>query len=145
MIKISYTTRMPVGADELWRALTDFAASPRWQPAVIEERCEPAGPPEVGSRIFQARRFMGRRVEGWNEVDAVRPPMYLHSRGDGVVTEYRLVPAGAGTELTFTIELAAIPWLARPVVRLVLRRDVSARFRRLRALLAAGGWAQVQC
>jgi uncharacterized protein YndB with AHSA1/START domain len=43
MVQVTHTTRITASPLQLWRALTDFAASPDWQPAVIEVRCEPAG------------------------------------------------------------------------------------------------------
>jgi hypothetical protein len=144
MVQVSHTTRLPFAPERLWRALTDFPASTDWQPAVIEERCEPAGTPAPGSRIYQARRFMGRKITGWSTIEVFEPPVRMCNRGDGVRTEYTLTPAesGAATDLTFTITLTQIPPLMRPLVRRGLRRDVVGRFQRLRTLLEAGRWAE---
>jgi hypothetical protein len=146
MVQVSHTTRIAVAPARLWQALTDFAASTDWQPAVIEERCEPAGPPRQGSRIYQARRFLGRRITGWSTIEVFQPPHRMCNRGDGVRTTYTLQPAesGAATDLTFVITLTQIPALMRPLVRYGLRRDVIGRFQRLAALLAAGRWPEPQ-
>ena len=145
MVHIEHSVVIQRPCATVFAALTDFAHTPEWQPQVIEERPIPAGPVAVDTQIYQARRFMGRRIESTSRVVEFVPDARMVNRSapdvvPGVETAYILTPVGGGTQLTFHITLTGrgIGWqLLQPIMRRALRGDVVQRFRTLKTRLEA--------
>ncbi len=145
MVQVEYSTIIARPCATVFAVLTDFARTPEWQPQVIEERPIPLGPVAVGTQIYQARRFMGRRIESTSMVIEFVPDQRMVNRSaSGVVpaveTAYYLVPLAQGTQLTFRIQLtgSGMGWqLMQPIMRWALHNDVVQRFRTLKTRLEA--------
>ena len=141
-VRVEHSVVIERPVEQVFAALTDFENEPRWQPAVLESRHTPPGPVRLGTRTFQARTFMGRRVKSTSEVTAYEPDhlMVCTSTPDvspAVQTTYRVERVPEGTRVFFTIVLetkGAFSIIA-PLVKRGLTKDVVTRFQTLKGQL----------
>lgn len=98
--------------ETVFLALADFEAEPRWQPAVLETKIEPAGPVHVGTKTLQKRKFGGRTITTVGEITKYEPNQRIVSRSTpdnpppAFETIYEVTPNERGTLVTYTIELS---------------------------------------
>jgi len=111
-------------AGEVFAFFADPTNDPRWRSHVKEITA--SGPPGVGSTVHQVVAGPGGRgIPADFEVTAYQPPTRYAFRVTAgpvrPVGEFRFAPAGAGTEVTFSLsaELSGIKklFLSRPVQR----------------------------
>ncbi len=131
--------------NEVFAALQDYPNYPTWQPNVLTARHQPAGSIQVGSRIYEQRRFMGQAVESVGIVTAYQWPTesVVESAPESPANEptfrstTHCAAMGNRTQVTFTIVLRGhgLFTLLSPIIQLGLRRDLRARFRRFKAVL----------
>lgn len=119
-IKIDYEIDCP--PDDLFAALTDFAALPTWRSVEII-RLEPPGPAQAGSHVFSAVRTIGRRMRFENEITVLDPrSRYYADRfvngSFAIQSSWWVQPRNSGSLLTWTTDyeatglMAFIPGLA---------------------------------
>jgi uncharacterized membrane protein len=94
--------------DRVFELSTDFKRYPEWNVSYPEVR-EVTGPIAVGTKIHAVTKVLGRSLEGWTEIVEVEPPRYLKTKGTSLQggylnVEYRLTPAGTGTDFAVEIE-----------------------------------------
>jgi len=138
-IEIRHRVVIHRSAADIFAAVTDFAAEPRWQPAVLASRHTPPGPVQVGTRTHQVRKFFGRRIEATAEVTAFEPDRLMvcistPEVSPVVQTTYALEPDDGSTALTFIITLGT-PGAMRlfvPIIKRSLTKDVTIRFATLK-------------
>jgi hypothetical protein len=149
MPRVSQEIEIARTPDAVFAFLADFANDPSWRANVVAMR--PMGEPGdlggVWSRQIEVRRVPGRAVESEAVVTVFEPPKALSvQRASGPIrpeAHYRLEPAGAGTRLSFRLEiaLAGAAWVALPVVwlfmQLAIRPTLPGDLARLKRLLEA--------
>ena len=116
------TTATP---DAAFAYLQDFSNAEEWDPGT--RTCErTSGDGGVGTTYHNVSSFLGREVELTYTTSELVPPNHVQLRGrneqfDGV-DDFRLRPAGAGTEVTYHAEFAfsGVSRLAAPLVALYL-------------------------
>lgn len=129
--------------ETVFLALADFEAEPRWQPAVLETKIEPAGPVHVGTKTLQKRKFEGRTITTVGEITKYEPNQRIVSRSTpdnpppAFETIYEVTPNERGTLVTYTIELSGkgIFNLIAPFMKGSLTKDVETRFATLKNML----------
>jgi uncharacterized protein YndB with AHSA1/START domain len=145
-IQASDEVVVPFSPSEVWRVLTDIAASPSWWPRGFRLRVLHIEPRVVGSEV-ELRPFGGRpfrcRVEAVEEPRSIRTQYYgdfINGRG-----EWRLEPLGAGTRVGYELDVQAegrvVAWLGRilPLAR-IHSRQMQGIFRQLeRVIMQANG------
>lgn len=145
MAAFSHTVRIARAPAEVFPWLLEADKVPRWTGNLEAYEVDGGGPVREGSRVRQVLDVSGHRVDVEMEIARHDPPRTAESRfstnGIDVVTTYALAPAGAGTELTQTLEAKAGGFSARmllPVVKPRLERKLTEDLERLRTLLEAG-------
>jgi uncharacterized membrane protein len=89
--------------ERVFELYIDVKRWPEWMPGLVEVK-EVTGPlDKVGTRIHEVSRFLGRTMEGWDEIaEAERPRLVkMTSQGEGAKSSMtlRLTPAGQGTDV----------------------------------------------
>ena len=114
---------------EVWAALMDLAAAPRWRPLIRSMETEDGAPVRVGQRIRVVVELMGNAVVRSSETVALEPERRwtVRSAHEGMegVFEFRLDPTAGGTMVVHqfdvrTSRLTRIPLL--PLIALSERR-----------------------
>ena len=130
---------MRVPIERVWALSTDVERTREWLPAgvLVEKLTE--GPLRVGWRYRETRTILGRRDTRVYEVTALEPPRRseVASRDGGefrFALEAEALDVGT-TRLTLrgAAELGCLGVLAAPLVRHVLRKNMEADFRGLKA------------
>lgn len=131
--------------EEVYAYLADPTHLVEWQQDVEEIRGAPGVALSRGATFTEVRSFLGKRVESTLEVTAAEPGKELSLRTvtGPVRVEIRhlLEPAGEGTLVLVEAEADAgkLVGLGGPLVRRAAERRARGDFRRLKALLEAGG------
>jgi uncharacterized protein YndB with AHSA1/START domain len=123
--------------------LTAWENIPRWEAGVQEAAQTTPGPPGVGARGRDRRRFLGRTTETAYEVTAYEPPRVFGVRSlSGPVpvrASYTLAPVPGGTRLDSVADfgVGGPMRLLAPLLGRVIQRQHERDLRRLKALLEA--------
>jgi uncharacterized membrane protein len=97
------TDHFEVPIERVFDLYIDVKRWPEWMPGLVEVK-EVTGPLDTaGTRILEVSRFLGRTMEGWDEIaEAERPRLVkMTSQGEGAKSSMtlRLTPAGQGTDV----------------------------------------------
>jgi uncharacterized protein YndB with AHSA1/START domain len=109
---------------DVWHALTDLSAAPRWRPLVRSMETEDGEPVHAGSRVRVSIEFFGRRTSRVSTTTAFEPERRwtLHSSDNPAIEGYfdfQLEPEETGTRVVTTCDLIAhsfLPWLFLPLI-----------------------------
>ena len=117
----------------VWDVAIDPALAPRWRALVKSMKTEDGGPIRQGSRLLVAFDVYGTEAVRVAQIDVFEPPHRYTSRSVDQPAiagefEFRFEPHGAGTKVTFTLELWAKSFLSRLFLPLTARGE-----RRIRA------------
>jgi uncharacterized protein YndB with AHSA1/START domain len=98
---------------DVWAFIADGANAPKWRPGVLDvAHLSGQGLGETWKQGVKGPG--GRRIDADYEITAWEPPQRLAFKAiAGPVRprgEYRLVPDGAGTQLTFSLEAELSGW-----------------------------------
>ena len=126
--------------EDVFAYLSDTRLHTQWDEGLDGIVHEPDGPIQLGTKITEKRRFLGRPVETMSEVVEFDPPhKYTRSGEDpfpsrGTVT---FEPVEEGTKVTFTLELAASGFfaLAAPLLATALKNSTSDMLKHFKAKL----------
>ena len=123
---ITFTVSKPRAA--VWAALTDYAATPQWWPAVKKIRFETRANGEVITWTTDRR---GRET-GFRTTEEKAPAQLVREiTGDhlpfGGTWTYALVDANGGTRLTLTEDVFVKPPLFRGIAKFFLKPDATMR------------------
>src|SRR5581483_4869825 len=103
MAKIEFSIDVQRPVEEVFAYLTDPANLPEWQSGAVEGRPEGSGPPAVGSRFVEVRKFLGRKIESTLEVTEYEPNRRFAFRVVSGPVPFRvdhvLEPADGGTTI----------------------------------------------
>ena len=68
MPKINMSVHIERPIEEVFSAFTDVRTQPQWDPGLLEGRHEPDAPAQLGTKITEVRKFMGRVSENTSEL-----------------------------------------------------------------------------
>ena len=142
MASFKHSVTLPRPPEEVFPWLLEEDKVPRWT-SHLETYKALDGSLGTGSRVRQVLDVSGRRIDVELEITRYDPPGFAESRfstnGLEVETTYALREAGAGTELTQTLEGKPNGFKARllvPVVQPKLEAKLTEDLERLRELLS---------
>ena len=144
MITLELTDTIERPIEEVWEFTHDLSKSSLWQTTLIESTQLDDGPFGVGTRISEARRFLGLRIETVWECTALEAPRLSSIRSlSGPVQwggSYILEPVAEGTRFTLRIEGEMSPFfrVTEPVLRRMTRREMEASMGHLKDILESG-------
>ena len=143
MASFSHTISVPKAPGEVFPWLLEEDKVPQWTTRLQAYEVLGGGAIGHGTRIRQVLTVGGQALDIELEITRYDPPGYAESRfstnGLEVETTYALRAAGAGTELTQTLEGKANGFKARllvPVVQPKLEAKLTEDLGRLRELLS---------
>lgn len=100
--------RIEAPPEAVFAVVAEPETHPQWRPSAVEFR-PLSRPVQVGTRLVETVRFLGRRYTTTYEVTALEPPRRFVLRSvDGplpTVLACELSEANGGTELTFVLEM----------------------------------------
>ena len=143
MVRVDSEVVINRPASEVFSYLTDPEKAPEWQSSLIEAHVE--GPMQVGTKVSEIRKFLGRRMESTLEVTEYEPDRKFSMRiVSGPVpfqVEHTLEPEDGGTRLKWvgTGEPGGFFKLAEPLVARQAQRQFRGDFETLKDLLEARG------
>jgi carbon monoxide dehydrogenase subunit G len=122
MIRLREQIITPLGLEDTFAFVADFANSMHWDPGVATSERIDEGPLRVGARYRLGIRMRGRVAPMVYRVSVLEPPrrVVLLGEGSGVsaVDDIRFEQAGEGTRIDYTadIRLSGIARLAQPLL-----------------------------
>ena len=130
---------------DVFAYLTDPETIPEWQGSALEAALEGNGPMQVGSRIDEKRKFLGRRMDSTVEVAEYEPPRRFAVKvrsGPGPVTVTNaLSETDGGTRIDAVLEgePGGFFRLAEPLVARGAQREMRSNLETLKDVLEARG------
>ena len=126
-MKLQRTVETPAAPEVVFAYLSDFTTTNEWDPGTVETvRLSGAG--GVGTTYRNVSKFLGRETELTYEVVEHQPATRFALRGENGSVIARdtmeLVPAGAGTTVTYTADFAfkGLAKLVAPLLAPALRK-----------------------
>jgi carbon monoxide dehydrogenase subunit G len=122
MTRLREQITTPLGLEDTFAFVADFANSMHWDPGVATSERLDEGPLRVGARYRLGIHMRGRIAPMEYRVSVLEPPrrVVLHGDGSGVsaVDDIRFEQAGEGTRIDYTagIRLSGIARLAQPLL-----------------------------
>ncbi len=108
-ISTSVVINQPI--DRVFAYVIDVGNHTAWQAGIKEAIVTPAGPVTVGSTYVYTTEVMGQRIQSQMQVSVFQPNKVWAVKTVGipnsVETAYRFEPAGAGTQLSISMEIPA--------------------------------------
>jgi uncharacterized protein YndB with AHSA1/START domain len=139
IVRYALTLEIARPVEEVFDFLADVSNLPRWQKSSISARAE--GPMDVGTRVREVRRFLGRRLENKLEVTEFERPRLLTLRATSgpvpFTVRHELSATDKGTRVDFVGEGEPGKFfrLAEPLVARRARSEFTRDFARLKSLL----------
>ncbi|NDJ77079.1 MAG: hypothetical protein GYB65_12560 [Chloroflexi bacterium] len=143
-IKMSIHIERPI--EEVFIALTDARSQPQWDSGLLEGRHEPDGPAQLGTRMIEVRKFMGRVIETTSELiefEANRKIVRNGKNGPmtltGILT-FTQTDSGTRVDWTWILEMAGLVSLMTPIIASQLKRSAEPSLSNLKQLLENGAF-----
>jgi len=142
MIVVERTFTVSAAPDQVLEYLTDFAHTPQWDPAAQHTTRIDDGPPAPGSTWHHVCKIFGVTAELTCTLITAEPGrLVFHGRNEGAtcIDSVWLRPAGAGTEVTYRVELEmhGLAKLATPVLKIEFEKLGTESVARLTSVLEA--------
>ena len=141
-IKMSIHIERPI--EEVFLAFTDVRTQPQWDPGLLEGRHEPDGPAQLGTRITEMRRFMGRVSENTSELIEFEANRKIVRKGTddtgtltGIVT-FTQTASGTHIDWISVLEMTGLLSLMAPIMARLLKRSAEPTLGNLKRLLENG-------
>lgn len=127
MIVVERTFAVTAAPGPVVGYLTDFGNTALWDPAVVRATRRDPGPLAPGASWHQARKVFGVTAELTYTLITVSPDrLVLHGRNEGAtcIDTVTVRPAGAGTEVTYRVELElhGLAKLATPLLKVEFQK-----------------------
>jgi uncharacterized protein YndB with AHSA1/START domain len=141
IVRYALTLEIARPVEEVFDFLAEVSNLPRWQKSSISVHAD--GPMEVGTRVREVRRFLGRRLENDLEVTEFERPRLLTLRATSgpvpFTVRHELSPTDRGTRLDFVGEGDPGKFfrLAEALVERRARSEFTRDFARLKKLIEA--------
>ncbi len=144
MTRIEKSVVIDRPVEDVWEYVHDPANDAVWQTSIVETRHEGGPAMDVGTRIVEVRRFLGRRFETSWEVSEFDPPRRSAVRSvSGPIPftgSYVLEAVDGCTRFTLRMDTEAHGFfkLAEPVFGRMAGREMEANLGHLKDALEAG-------
>ena len=145
MVRFEHSVQIARPLHEVWEYLTNPEHVPEWQSSATASRQVSDGPLDVGARLEDERRFLGRRARSEVEVTEFEPERLftLHGLSGPVrfTVRHRLAEQDGGTRLDVEAEADpghGIGRLARPMIERAAAHELKGDFERLKKILEGG-------
>jgi carbon monoxide dehydrogenase subunit G len=143
MVRFEHSVEIARPVHEVWEYLTDPERVPEWQSSAVSSHQVTDGPMDVGTRLADERRFVGRRARSEVEVTEFDPERLftLHGLSGPVrfTVRHRLSESSGGTRLEVEAEAdpGGLGRLMRPVIERAAEHELKGDFERLKQRLEA--------
>jgi uncharacterized protein YndB with AHSA1/START domain len=132
------TINQPV--EKVFDYVTSVSNHKAWQAGIQDASVTPAGPVALGSTYHYVTEVMGRKYETQLQVSAFEPNQKWSIKTVGVPqsveTVYTFAPAGGGTALTISMELAGgYPAMAEAAVKAQMQKSLDEQCNRIKQLM----------
>ena len=144
MVRIDFTLAISRPPADVFARLVDLDRLPEWQESSLVSSAD--GPLELGSRVKERRRIMGRELETELEVTACDPPRQLTLKALGgpvpFTVDHQLVERAGSTVLRVVAEAKTGTFmkLAEPMLARTAEHELRKDFARLKEQLEAEGY-----
>jgi uncharacterized protein YndB with AHSA1/START domain len=141
MIEVEHDEVLPYPAATVFAALTDLESRKDWQPDLVDIRVNPAGPTQVGSRVYEARNFKGHSTEATRVVSVCEQDklLVLDTVGEAkqpTIERYQIEDLADGTcRLHYRTEMDGVPEMAQHFVRQGVITQLPDYFQRLTKII----------
>ncbi|MEL6406235.1 MAG: SRPBCC family protein [Chloroflexota bacterium] len=116
MRKINMSVYIERPIEEVFSAFTDVRTQPQWDPNLLEGHHEPDAPAQLGTKITEVRKFMGRVSENTSELVEFEANRKIVRTGtDGSMTLTGIITfteTGSGTHVDWEWVLEMAGWLS---------------------------------
>ncbi len=135
-------------AAEAWAVVADYRRDVEWRTGVVAMVPHPTGPVEPGTTTAEDMRLGGRTYHNDGMVTAVEPGVRFTWRttsgadASGARSVEALGPARCRVRLELAVRPSGAERLLRPVLARMMRRNLAADARRLRALVEGSASGQ---
>lgn len=138
-IKMSIHIERPI--EEVFMAFTDARSQPQWDQGLLEGRHEPNGSAQLGTKITEVRKFMGRVYENISELIEFETNSKIVRKGtDGPITLTGIVTftqtaSGTHIDWIWVLEMAGLLSLIAPIMTPLFKRSAEPTLGNLKQLL----------
>jgi hypothetical protein len=109
MAKASGTVQSPLTPDVVFKRVSDFSTTEKWDPGVVEAEKITSDGIDIGARFRIVARFMGRNSELVYEITEFEPGRRVVLRGENAtvlsVDEIIVEPDGEGSVVKYSADL----------------------------------------
>ena len=146
-IKMSIHIERPI--EEVFSALSDARTHPQWDPNMLEGRHEPDAPAQLGTKITEVRKFMGRVIETTSELTEFEANRKIVRKGTdgpmsltGILT-FTETASGTNVDWVWLLELSGLLSLMTPIMARMLKKDGKSTLSNFKQLLENGEFKPV--
>ena len=129
MNELRFTEQFEAPVAQVFDLATDYKRFPEWNVSYVAVH-EVTGPPDqVGTKIHQTLRLLGRTMEGWAEiVECDRPRLIkltgTSTLGGTLTTTYRFMPTQNGTDMEILLDYELPGVFGEVADKLFVRRTI---------------------
>jgi uncharacterized protein YndB with AHSA1/START domain len=137
---IDHTVTLRAPAAEVFEYLTDPEKATAWQSSLVDAHFSPAGRMQLGTRITEVRKVLGRKLESTVDVTEFEPPRRFGGRvvAGPVQWEFRYTLAESEGSTTLSFDLEGDPGRflgpAKPLVLRAMKKQLVGDFSRLKEI-----------
>ena len=130
--------------EQVFAAMADVKNQPQWDPGLLEARLTPDAPVSVGTKITEARKFMGRTSENTGEVVEFEPNARITRKsGDSPMTvmgtlTFAPTPKGTKVGWRWDLQFSGFFALAGPLIAAAMVKGADKSLRGLKDRLESG-------
>lgn len=143
MINVETSVVIDRPLEEVFEYVDDTNNDLKWQEGVFESKQTPEGPVEVGTKVSQAFKFLGKRFETTFEVTEYNPNRRVRYKAlSGPIkfesgTSFEQVEGGTKLTLELDADVGGIFKLAEPLVARNAKEQWERSFANLKGILEA--------
>ncbi len=140
MASVTSSTTINQPVDKVFAYVTNAENHKAWQAGILDAKLTPPGAPAVGSIYHYTTEVLGRKMETQLQISTLEPNHKWAVKTAGVPrpveTVYLFEPAGTGTKLTISMELAGgYPAAAEGMVKQQMQKSLDEQGHRLKQTL----------